>query len=167
MNTIAVDKLMSETRRLAALFRANTGATLPVSAELGRYDAAKLLHLKPLKEPGKGIDFIGTLGPYADKKILVKSRVVFEEGKSGYRIGQLNIDAPWDYITLVLYTAQYQPFEIYGAAKNDIVAALDKIPSARQQRGMMSLAKFKIISQLLWTLEFGIEWDDIWTNREA
>jgi len=167
MNTIAVDKLMSETRRLAALFRANTGSVLPVSAELGRYDAAKLLHLKPLKEPMKGVDFLGTLGAYAGKKILVKSRVVFEEGKPGCRIGQLNIDSPWEYISLVLYTAQYQPFEIYGAAKKDVVDTLDKMSSSRRQRGMMSLAKFKVISQLLWTPEFGIEWDDIWTNQKA
>lgn len=158
---------MSETRRLAALFRVNTGSILPVSAELGRYDAERLLHLERLREPVRGVDFIGTKGSYAGKKILVKSRVVFEEGKSGYRIGQLNIDAPWDYIILVLYTAQYHPFEIYSATKKDVVAALEKITSSRKQRGMMSLAKFRIIGQLLWTPEFGIEWDDIWTNQKA
>ncbi len=155
MNTIAVDTLMAQTRRLAALYRQTTGQTLPVSAELGRYDAAVLLHLEPLTSVCKGIDFMGSTGPYKDKAIQVKSRVLFDEQNKSSRVGQLNIDSLWDVVVLVLYTADYQPFAIYGAPKKVIVTALNE-QSSRRGRGAMSLAKFKAISQLVWTVERGL-----------
>ncbi len=164
MNTIAVDTLMVQTRRLAALYRQTTGQTLPISAELGRYDAALLLHLKPLAAPCKGIDFMGTRGPYKDKTIQVKTRVIFDEQNKGARVGQLNVDMFWDFVVLVLYTADYEPFAIYGASNEDIVAAING-QSSRRGRGAMSLAKFKAISQLVWSLECGLDWDELWTNR--
>ncbi len=164
MNTIAVDTLMAQTRRLAALYRQATGQTLPVSAELGRYDAALLLHLEPLASPCKGIDFIGSTGPYKNKTIQVKSRVIFDEQSKGSRVGQLNGEMLWDFVILVLYTADYEPFAIYGAPKEEIAIVLNE-QSSRRNRGAMSLAKFKAISQLLWTIERGLEWDEIWTNQ--
>ncbi|HUT41486.1 MAG TPA: hypothetical protein VM011_09110, partial [Gammaproteobacteria bacterium] len=56
----SIDKLISETRRLAAEYRRSTGQALPVSAEIARHDAARLLGLT-LCEPGTaGVDAIGT-----------------------------------------------------------------------------------------------------------
>ena len=155
MNTIAVDKLMDETRRLASLYRQTTGQTLPISAELARFDAAKHLNLQALSIPSKGIDFVGTLGPIQDKNIQVKSRVIFNEKNSNYRLGQLNMELAWDIIILVLYTELYQPYAMHGASK-------DTILENHTTRGLISLSKFKAISQLLWTQESGVEWDEIW-----
>ncbi len=164
MDTFAVDKLMSETRRIATQYRANTGQTLPVSAELGRYDARKLLLLDLPSKAQKGIDFIATQGPYANKFIQVKSRVIFDEGRKGYRIGQLNLDAAWDIVVLVLYAEDYQPFAIYASSKEDVNAAIEHRSSLHRQRGLMSLSKFKAISTLVWSQENGLEWDEIWSN---
>ncbi|MBS0287667.1 MAG: hypothetical protein JSR17_10245 [Proteobacteria bacterium] len=167
MNTIAVDALMNQTRQLAALYRQTTGQTLPVSAELGRYDAACLLGLQPgPKPPIAGVDFIGCEGPYHCKSIQVKSRVIFNENSNSARIGQLNLAMPWEIVLLVLYDENYQPFAIYGATKEEVVEAIAKA-TARLKRGAMSLAKFKVISQLVWTQENGLEWDEIWTNGRA
>lgn len=158
MNTIAVDKLMDETRRLATLYRQTTGQTLPISAELARFDAAKYLHLQTLPIPAKGIDFVGTLGPIQDKNIQVKSRVIFNEKNTRYRLGQLNMDLPWDVIILVLYTEMYQPYAIHAATKEVLL-------ENHTARGLISLPKFKAIGHLLWTEDSGIEWDEIWTNQ--
>jgi hypothetical protein len=157
MDTIAVDKLMEETRRLAKLFREKTGSPLPVSQELGRYDAAKYLQLQALTPPIKGVDFVGSQGAFADKRIQVKSRVIFDEFKKGQRIGQLNIQEAWDYVVLVLYNDHYHPFAMYGLSHQDITELLQNTPPTRQSRGIMSLAKFKSVSELLWTPEFGME----------
>ncbi len=164
MNTIAVETLITKTRALAALYRETTGQTLPVSAELSRYDAAKLLGLSPLKPPVAGVDFVGTQGPYRCKKIQVKSRVIFNEQSSGYRIGQLNLSMEWEIVVLVLYNADYEPFAMYGLDKEAIQQALSQSPG-KQSRGAMSLAKFKALGQLIWTQENGLEWDEIWSNH--
>ncbi len=165
MNTIAVDTLMTQTRHLAALYRKTTGQVLPVSAELGRYDAQKLLGLSAYNETPllAGVDFLGGEGKFYCKKIQVKSRVIFDERAKGARIGQLNIAMPWEVVVLVLYNPNYEPFAIYGVERDEIENAL----SGNQQRGAMSLGKFKAISQLIWTVENGLEWDDLWTNRSA
>ena len=162
MNTIAVDTLMAQTRQLAALYRQTTGQVLPVSAELGRYDAARLLRLTSHSASVPGIDYIGGEGKYHCMKVQVKARVIFNEQSTGSRIGQLNMDMPWEVVVLVLYNPSYEPFAIYGVDKEAIVKAL----AAKQQRGAMSLAKFKAISQLIWTQENGLEWDEVWTNYQ-
>ena len=48
MAVYKLDKLMAETRRLAAEYRRSTGSTLPVSAELAKFDAISLLGLRTL-----------------------------------------------------------------------------------------------------------------------
>lgn len=165
MNTIAVDALMNQTRHLAALYRQTTGQTLPVSAELGRYDAACLLDLQPAPKPlVAGVDFIGSQHLYHCKLIQVKSRVIFNEKSSSYRIGQLNVAMPWEIVVLVLYNERYEPYAIYGTSKEEVTQALSGA-TARNQRGAMSLAKFKAISQLIWTKENGLQPEEIWCNQ--
>ncbi len=167
MNTIAVDTLMAQTRRLAALYRQTTGQTLPVSAELSRYDAAQLLGLSVISgAPRAGVDFTGSQGPYHCKNIQVKSRVIFNDNNSGYRIGQLNLSMPWEIVVLVLYEANYEPFAIYAATKEEVIASLSQT-THKQARGAMSLAKFKAISQLIWTRERGLEWDESLSNQAS
>lgn len=163
VTVFSIDKLMQETRRLAAQYRQSTGQTLPISGELARYDAARLLGLVPLSTPLKGVDFKGVEGPLAEKHIQVKSRVIFDENKSGYRIGQLNLDGEWQLCALVLYEANYEPYAIYIATQTDIAESLEK-RRASNVRGQMSLAQFKHFATLVWTLESGLEWDDLLSN---
>ncbi|HRE32237.1 MAG TPA: hypothetical protein PLD88_09720 [Candidatus Berkiella sp.] len=165
MTVFSIDKLMQETRRLATEYRQNTGQSLPIGGELAKYDAARLLKLIPLKKPIKSVDFMGTTGPLDNQLIQVKSRVIFEEGKSGHRIGQLNLGGDWHFCALVLYEASYQPFAIYLVAQSVINdAMLQKGMQTHNARGMMSLAQFKRVSELVWTIENGLEWDALWSN---
>jgi len=150
MAAYQLDKLIQETRRLAVEFRQQCGQTLPVTGELANYDAAQVLNLTPPKKPISGVDFIG-LDIYAGDKIQIKSRVIFDENRSGQRIGKLNYDTQWDRIILVLYDAKYQPSEIYSISRETALANHDESLTRP-----MSVAKFKMLGELVWSQDTGI-----------
>jgi len=151
----SIDKLISETRRLAAEFRRSTGQTLPVSGEIARYDAARLLGLTLCDQRIGGVDAIGN-GQREGQRIQIKSRVITNEKKPGARIGQLNPNGDWDIVLLVIMDNDYEPCEIYEAERDELLQALSD-HSTRASRGALSVKKFKIISWLAWTRETGTE----------
>lgn len=164
MMVFSIDKLMQETRRLAAEYRQTTGQTLPVSAELAKYDAARLLKLITLSTPLKSVDYQGTEGPLRDQLVQIKSRVIFDEHKSGHRIGQLNLGGAWQICALVLYQRDYQPTEIYIVSQTILAEAITQKGSSARARGLMSLAQFKHLATLVWTQSNGLEWNALWSN---
>lgn len=166
MTVYSVDKLISEARRLAADYRRATGKPIPgVSMEIARNDAARLLDLELVGDSGSGHDAIGR-GKRGGKKVQIKGRVIFDERKSGHRIGELRVDRDWDSVLLVLMDEEYEPFEIYEAEHQDILDALsDGDDSRRNRRGALSVAKFKVISELVWTREEGEIEDPVWDNQ--
>ncbi len=166
MTVYSVDKLISEARRLAADYRRATGKPIPgVSIEIAQNDAARLMDLELTADPQTGHDAVGR-GEREGKKIQIKGRVIFDERKSGQRIGELRVDREWDSIMLVLMDEEYEPFEIYEAARDEILDALSGgEDSRRNKRGALSVAKFKIISELVWTREEGKLEDAVWDNQ--
>jgi hypothetical protein len=151
----SIDKLIAETRRLAAEFRRSTGQVLPVSGEIARYDAARILGLTLCEQRTGGIDAIGQ-GDREGQRIQVKSRVLSLDKKSGARIGQLNPNGDWDTVVLVIMDEDYEPREIYEASREEVEEAMSG-SSSRSNRGAISISKFKIISWLVWTRETGLE----------
>ena len=166
MTVYSVDKLISEARRLAADYRRATGKPIPgVSIEIAQNDAARLLDLELTTGPGIGHDAIGR-GKRDGKKVQIKGRVIFDERKSGHRIGELRVDREWDSILLVLMDENYEPYEIYEAEREEILDALsDSEDSRRNRRGALSVAKFKVISELVWTREEGELQGAVWDNH--
>ena len=150
----SVDKLITEARKLAIEFRRTTGKPLPgISAEIADYDAARYLDLEICKDKSSSYDAIGK-GARDGLRIQIKGRTIFDEGKTGQRVGQLKIEQEWDRVVLVLIDDSYEAFEIYEAERQDILDAMDsKDSSSRKKRGAMSVAQFKIISELVWTRE--------------
>jgi hypothetical protein len=139
------------------------GKPLPgISNEIAEYDAVKLLQLKPRPEGEVGYDAIDPA--HGDKRIQIKSRTIFDESKSGQRVGQLKLDKEWDSVVLVLMDENYEPYEIYEAEREEILEFLDRSSSSRAKRGAMSIARFKIIGRLAWTRENGLE-PEVWDNR--
>lgn len=155
MTVYSIDKLIAETRRLAAEFRRTTGQTLPVSGEIARHDAARILGLTLCEHRAGGIDAIGT-GDREGQRIQIKSRILTSEKKSGARIGQLNTNGDWDTVLLVLMDEDYEACEIYEATREEVQEAMSD-SSSRNNRGAISVAKFRIISWLVWTRETGLE----------
>ena len=168
MGIYSVDKLISEARRLATEFRRTTGKALPgVSGEIAEHDAARLLNLTICKEKSAGYDAVGR-GKREGKRIQIKARVIFDEEKSGQRVGQLKLDQEWDSVVLVIMDENYEPYEIYEAERDDILDVMDEAgKSARKKRGAMTVARFKIIARLVWTPEQGELEDEIWDNQSG
>ncbi len=164
----SVDKLIGEARRLAAEFRRTTGKPLPgVSNEIAEHDAARLLALEVCTDRSLGYDALGT-GEREGKRIQIKARVIFDEEKSGQRVGQLKLERDWDSVLLVIMDEEYQPVEIHEAEREDILQAMEETAdSSRRKRGAMSVARFKAISRLVWTREEGLIDDEIWDNRSG
>jgi hypothetical protein len=166
MDLYSIDKLMHETRQLAAKYREATGSTLPITGEIARFDAARALNLSLINDPNSPIDATGKEGNRQDKRIIIKGRAIFDSSKASPRIGQLNPEQDWDLVVLVLFDEHYEVDEIYEANREAIAEALDnKKDSNRKKRGAMSIAQFKIIGERVWTRENGPE-TEVWDNQD-
>jgi len=156
MSVYSTEKLISEARRLAADYRKATGKPLGISGEIAEFDAADKLGLELCDERSGGYDAIGR-GPREGKLIQIKGRAVFDEKKSGQRIGQLKLEQSWDNVVLVIMDEDYNATEIFEASRDVITEALDENKSSnRNKRGAMSVAKFKKIADLVWTKDQGL-----------
>lgn len=162
------EKLIAEARRLAAEFRRTTGKPLPgVSGEIAEHDAAEFLNLELVDDRSGGYDALG-LGSREGKRIQIKARVIFDEEKSGQRVGQLKLEQDWDSVILVIMDGNYEAVEIFEADRDEILDAMDGAEkSNRKKRGAMSVARFRIISRLVWTREEGVIEDEIWDNQSG
>ncbi len=166
MSVYDVDKLISEARKLAADYRKATGKNLGgVSGEIALNDAARLLDLELCDSNTSGYDAVGR-GRLKGKKIQIKGRVIFDEGKSAQRIAQLKVDQAWDSVVLVLMNEDYEPVEIYELDRKEVMEDLAGSDSKRKSRGAMSVAKFKIIGRLVWAEDEGVIDDEIWDNSK-
>ncbi|MCP3850264.1 MAG: hypothetical protein GY694_08530 [Gammaproteobacteria bacterium] len=154
-NPYSVDILMQQARQLAANYRRTTGKTLAgVSGELCTYDAIRLLHLAPA--PNQiGYDAIGTeqSGDLCHDKIQIKGRTIFSNAKNTYRIGQLKMEQDWDSVVLVLLNDDYEPFEIYEIDRDTLTDNVIDKQSKKSKKGAMTVARFKKIATLAWSLE--------------
>lgn len=155
-----VNKLTAEARKLAVDYREATGKTLPITSEIAINDAVHLLELKPAAKDANGHD---ALMEYNNEeiKVLIKGRAIFDETKSGHRLGQLKLEQEWDGIILVVMNDQFETVEIYFCHRDEISTALSE--TTPNKRGSITLARFKIISELIWTAEEG-RVDSIWSN---
>ena len=122
----------------------------------------RLLELQPAAESSGGID--ATDPRRNHKRIQIKSRTIFDESRSGQRIGQVNVDQPWDSVVLVLMDEEYEPYEIYEAERDELLEYMQKSSSSRAKRGALSVARFKIIGNLVWARDGGLE-PEIWDNQ--
>ena len=163
MSLYAAAKLISQARQLAAEYRRTMGKPLPgISNEIALHDAITLLSLEPVTDASVGYDAID---PARDgHRIQIKSRTIFDESKSGQRIGQIKVEQEWDSLVLVLMDEQYEPYEIYEADKDELIEFMHKSSSSRAKRGALSVSRFKIIGRLVWTREDGLE-PEVWDNQ--
>lgn len=163
MSVYSVDRLMAQTRKLAADYRKATGQPLPLTAEIANFDAARLLDLDLLQPSPAGYDAIGLSDARKGLRYQIKGRAIFDESKSGQRIGQLKLEQEWDAVLLVLLDGEYQPFAIYEADRETLAEALAESPP--NKRGAMSVARFRIIAQLVWSRDEGGIVDELWDNQ--
>ena len=147
-----VDKLMREARKLAADYRRATGQALGISSEIATHDVIRLMKLVPAEPGVGGYDAIGT-GSREGKYIQIKGRTIFNDKKSGQRIGQIKIDQDWDSVMLILMNEDYEAQAIYEADREVLVEAMEETSEKRAKRGAMSVARFKAIGTLVWSVD--------------
>ena len=166
MSLYSVNKLITEARRIAAEYRRATGKPLGISAEIARHDACHFLELEP-DEEAIGYDAIGLKNARKGFRFQIKGRAIFDDKKSGQRLGQIKVEQDWDQILLVLMDEDFETTEIYEASREDMLQELDETTSNRQKRGAMSVAKFKHIAHLVWTKDEGLIDDEVWDNQAS
>jgi len=168
MSLYSIDKLINETRRLAAEFKRTTGTMLPVSGEIARYDVSSQLDLTLNEDHNSGYDAIGN-NQREGLRVQIKSRVIGDSVKSGHRIGQLNPNGNWDIVILSLMNNEFEALEMYQLDHKKVAEALTSASEKRGKRGAISVAKFRIIGELVWTKEHGVEdlshYNDAYTAR--
>jgi hypothetical protein len=151
MSLYAIDKLIDETRRLAAEFKRTTGTMLPVSGEIARYDVSHLLDLTLTNDSGCGYDATGN-NKREGLRVQIKSRVIGDSVKSGHRLGQINPNGNWDIVILSLMNNAFEPLEMYQLSRNEVVNTLS---NSHKKHHTISVAKFKIMGDLVWSKESG------------
>ncbi|MDH5436383.1 MAG: hypothetical protein OEX83_06445 [Gammaproteobacteria bacterium] len=165
MAVYSVHKIMNEARRLAAEYRKATGQTLPITSEIAVNDVARLMNLETVNDRNCGYDAIGK-GEREGLQFIIKGRTIFDESKSGHRLGQFKFDIPWDGMFLVLMDEEYEPFEIFEASREELQEAVNSSQASKKsKRGPISVAKFKIIGHLVWTKEEGLIDNEVWDNQ--
>ena len=97
-------------------------------------------------------------------RVQIKGRTIFEESKSGQRIGQIKLNQEWDCVVLVLLDERYAPFEIYRADRDELLEYSNRASQSQKKRGALSVARFRIIGKRVWTRENGEE-GDVWDNH--
>jgi len=146
LNIEEVGKLIRSAKNLAKCYRKLTGRPLGITGEVAEYEAARLLGLELAEVRQAGFDAISE----DSKKFQIKGRCILSK-KPGQRLGSIQLDKDWDGVIIVLLDADLEPFEIYRAWRREITDALKKPGSkARNERGALSVSKFKSIGQLIW-----------------
>jgi hypothetical protein len=83
--------------------------------------------------------------------VQIKSRCIPPDAKPGQRIGQIRFDHDWDTVALILMNEDFEPLEIWEAKRERVRRELERPGSkARNQRGALSVRKFKQIAELRW-----------------
>jgi len=149
-HSIDMDSLrgvMVQARLLARQYRNLTGKPLGITGEVGEFQAAELLSLRLTDARCPGYDALGQ----DDRRIQIKARCILPGAKPGQRVGQIKLDHPWDSVALILMDEEFEPIAIYEANRADVEKAI-KAPGsrARNERGALSVSKFKSIATCVW-----------------
>ena len=148
VDLVALKSVIQQAKKLARQYREITGKPLGITGEVGEFVAANLLGLKLTEARQPGYDAIAPDG----HRIQIKSRCVLPDSKVGQRLGSIKLKHEWDTVVLVLMDVNFEPIKIYEALRADIERELTKPGSkARNERGALSISKFKAISLPIWS----------------
>jgi len=142
--------LLRKVKRLAKDYYTLTGRPLGVTGEIAEYEAVDLLGLELAEVRQAGYDALRRRGKRVER-LQIKARRILPGSKPGQRIGTIQLDKKWDAVLLVLLDEDFEATEIYEARRSAVKAALLAPGSkARNERGALSVSKFKSIGRLLW-----------------
>ncbi len=146
-----VFQLLGKTKALAREYYDLTGRPLGITAEIAEYEAARLLDLSLAPVRQSGYDAIRVTADGHEEKLQIKGRYLPAGTKRSQRIGRIRLDREWDIVLLVLLDERFQAAAIYEAGRTEVMKAITASGSrARNERGQLSVAKFKAIGKRAW-----------------
>ena len=145
-----IEGIITSAVDLALRYKRLTGKPLGITGEVAEFQAAKILGLTLADARTPGYDAVGP--EPQQRKIQIKGRCLPNTPKPGQRLGSIKLDYEWDSVLLVLMTESFQVTEIWEANRVEIAAALLAPGSkARNERGALSVRKFKQIGIKVWS----------------
>ena len=143
-------ELLREIKPLAREYYDLTGKPLGVTGENAEYEAARVLKVKLSPARQSGYDAVRK-SRGKEQKLQIKGRLLTPSSRSGGRLGSISLKKEWDVVVLVLLNEHYEPTAMYEADRPTIKKALTAPGSkARNERGQLSISKFKSIGQPIW-----------------
>lgn len=143
-------EILSEAKKLAREYRALSGKPLGITGEVAEHEAAVHLGVKLATAREAGYDATET-SDGVERRLQIKGRCILDNAKRGQRVGAIDVAKPWDAVLLVLLDSDFDATHIFQAERADVVAALQAPGSkARNERGALSVSKFRSIGTLRW-----------------
>ena len=141
--------LIQQAKQIAKGYHALTGRPLGITGEVAEFEAVRCLDLEMAPVRQAGYDAVRRIDG-REEKIQIKGRCVLSK-KSGKRIGSIDLKKEWDFVVLVLLDADLAPMQMYEADRAAVEEALGAPGSkARNERGALSINKFKSIGTIVW-----------------
>lgn len=142
--------ILGQAKQLAREYYLLTGKPLGVTGEVAEYEAARILGVKLTQARQEGYDALESRGG-VDKRLQIKGRCLQNNHKPGQRLGSIRTNKDWDAVLMVLLDHNFDATEIYEAQRSAVLAALAAPGSkSRNERGALSVSKFKSIATLRW-----------------
>lgn len=147
---VNIGSIIGDIKKVAKTYYKYAERPLGVTGEIAEYETIRLLNLAVAPARQAGYDaYRGS--DNKKEKIQIKGRVLRNESKKGQRLGSINLKEDWDYIVLTILNGDLDPIEIYEANREIVELELSKSGSkARNERGQLSVSKFKSISKIIW-----------------
>lgn len=143
-------EVLAEAKKLAQRYRALTGKPLGITGEVAEYEAARILGVELMPARQAGYDAI-EMRDGQTFRLQIKGRCVMEDGKTGQRMGSIDIKKEFDAVLLVLLDGDFEAAVIYEAPREAVIAALSAPGSkSRNERGSLGISKFLSIGTVRW-----------------
>ena len=145
-----VESTIEAAKSVARRYRELTGKPLGITGEVGEVLASRLLGLELSDVRQAGYDAVGPEG----RRVQIKARCILPGAKSGQRLGAIRLEHEWDSVELILMDLDFEPLAIYEANRTVVEEELQRPGSkSRNERGALSISKFKAIGELRWSCD--------------
>lgn len=147
-----IKAVLEDAKKLAQRYKKLTNKSLGITGEVAEFSAALILGLKLVEARTPGYDALDK----GNRKIQIKGRCISPKSKSqsGMRLGAIRLDHEWDTVLMVLLDESFEVLEMWESERLKVKKALLAPGSkARNQRGALTISKFKQIGNQVWSVQ--------------
>ena len=151
-----VMEVLREAKQLARRYHALTGKPLGVTGEVAEYEAHRILGIELTEARNDGYDATERDSAGTIRRLQIKGRCLPPNCQRGQRLGSIDVKREWDAVLMVLLDENFEATAIYEALRANVLKALSEPGSrARNERGALTISKFKAIGKLRWPVKKG------------